>query len=458
MHYSTNFQRPRSLAVMSLAVLALSAPPVSAADGTWDGGGAQALNQGIWGGVNNWNPNGAIADGIGFTANFGTAFTNGPTCIVNTNRTIGNITYNDPADANNFILGRHASDFILTLNVNSGAPQINVTQAGRTLTIAPRIGGDEGLTKIGPGTLVLTNASLLYTGPTTVNDGTLLINAPGILNVGSDVTVNAGTLGGSGTIGGNVKVEAAGHLAPGASAGTLSISGNLDLTAQAAGTGKLVFVLDALAATSDQIAVGGAVGIGSALGMGNFVFTNLAGLETGTYKLITSSGLIGALDSADLSGAIGAFTGTLLINGNDLELVVSTGGATPYATWSDGAAFNADANGDRVDNGLAWMLGAATTAASGLAVLPVVATETGFLTLTFKCPAARGPAKLYLDYGPTLTSWTPVEIPAASATIAGGSIVVVTPGSPNNDVTVKVPHSLAAPGGRLFVRLRTTEN
>lgn len=168
MHYSTIFQRPLSLAVMSLAVLALSAPPVSAADGIWDGGGAQALNQGIWGGVNNWNPNGAIANGIGFTANFGTAFTNGPTCIVNTNRTIGNITYNDPADANNFILGRHATDFILTLNVNSGAPQINVTQAGRTLTITPGSPNDDLTVKV-PHSLAASGGRLFVRLRTTEN-------------------------------------------------------------------------------------------------------------------------------------------------------------------------------------------------------------------------------------------------------------------------------------------------
>jgi hypothetical protein len=59
------------------------------------------------------------------------------------------------------------------------------------------------------------------------------------------------------------------------------------------------------------------------------VFSNLGGLQAGTYKLITSGGVTGTLDPADLTGAIGAFTGTLQITGNDLELAVSGGALTP---------------------------------------------------------------------------------------------------------------------------------
>jgi hypothetical protein len=48
------------------------------------------------------------------------------------------------------------------------------------------------------------------------------------------------------------------------------------------------------------------------------------GLEVGTYKLITSGGITGTLNSADLGGSLGAaFNGALQITGNDLELVVS---------------------------------------------------------------------------------------------------------------------------------------
>ena len=83
---------------------------------------------------------------------------------------------------------------------------------------------DRTLTLSGTGKLVPGGANT-YTGPTTVNAGTLLIY--GSTAPASAVTVAAGAaLGGNGTIGGSVSIAANGTLAPGASIGTLSINGN----------------------------------------------------------------------------------------------------------------------------------------------------------------------------------------------------------------------------------------
>jgi autotransporter-associated beta strand protein len=189
-------------------------------------------------------------------------------------------------------------------------------------------------TKLGAGTAILNRANT-YSGNTSIIAGKLLINSPGSLDAASTVFVEAGTLGGNGMIGGSVNVAGPANLSPGASAGTLSIGSDLDLSAQAAGAGKLNFELDALAATSDKITVTGTLAIGTeVLGFSNFVFTNLGGLELGTYKLITSGGVTGTLDPADLRGVIGAFSGTLQLTGNDLELVV--GPKTPYENWIAG--------------------------------------------------------------------------------------------------------------------------
>ena len=71
----------------------------------------------------------------------------------------------------------------------------------------------------------------------------------------SDVDVDGGALGGSGTVGGNVTVNSGGGLAPGNSASTLNISGALDIEASAAdNANQFNFELDTTGA-SDQVAV-----------------------------------------------------------------------------------------------------------------------------------------------------------------------------------------------------------
>jgi hypothetical protein len=104
----------------------------------------------------------------------------------------------------------------------------------------------------------------------------------------------------------------------------------------AGSTGTLRFQLGSLAA-SDRITVGGTLAIGSnAFGFNVFIFTNVGGLQNGTYKLITSGAPVsGTLQAANLSGAIGTATGTLQISGSgtDIELVV-TGASTPFQTWA----------------------------------------------------------------------------------------------------------------------------
>lgn len=79
-----------------------------------------------------------------------------------------------------------------------------------------------GLTMGGKGNQILAGTNT-YTGPTTVNNGTLTIASTGSL-ANTAVTVNAGTFNGSGSVGGSVMVNATGTLA-----GTLNIGGSVSV-------------------------------------------------------------------------------------------------------------------------------------------------------------------------------------------------------------------------------------
>ena len=282
----------------------------------------------------------------------------------------------------------------LTLNPGTGATP---SYSG---IIADGLPSGMTLTKTGAGTQILTGPNS-YTGATTIAGGTLLVNSPGSLRDFSAVAVTAGTLGGDGMIGGSVTVAAGGSLAPGAAAGTLTIGGNLDLSAMAAGTtGRLKFELAAMADTSDKIAVAATTTIGSGvLGFSDFAFTNL-GLELGTYKLISSGvGISGTLDSTNLSGSLGSgLAGTLRVTGNDVELVVTTA----YANWaalkglndSDAAhssAKDADPDGDGHNNLYEFAFdGNPLSAANDGKIVGKVATVSAAKVMTLTLPVRTG--------------------------------------------------------------------
>jgi autotransporter-associated beta strand protein len=91
-----------------------------------------------------------------------------------------------------------------------------------TTSVAPDFAGPGGITKTGGGTLTLLPSSTsTYTGLTSVNGGTLLVN--GSLNGTALVAVNGGTLGGNGSINAPVDVTI-GTVAPGTGPGILTVS------------------------------------------------------------------------------------------------------------------------------------------------------------------------------------------------------------------------------------------
>ena len=80
-----------------------------------------------------------------------------------------------------------------TMNSATAKSTIDVSTAGTTLTMSGQLVGPGGLTKAGPGTLLLTGTSNTYANGTIVNAGTLAIGSVGaVLPAGKNVTVNSG--------------------------------------------------------------------------------------------------------------------------------------------------------------------------------------------------------------------------------------------------------------------------
>jgi fibronectin-binding autotransporter adhesin len=121
------------------------------------------------------------------------------------------------------------------------------------------ITGTGSLTKEGGGILTLSGANI-YAGGTTVNNGKLLANnTTGSATGAGDVTVNAnGTLGGTGSVAGNVFVNG-GQLSPGASINHLDIGGNLSMTG-----GAFDYEINSTSLTADLNTVAGNLSLSAA--------------------------------------------------------------------------------------------------------------------------------------------------------------------------------------------------
>ena len=202
--------------------------------------------------------------------------------------------------------------------VDNGTLAIN---RSNTLILDGAISGTGGLMQIGPGTTLLTGSST-YLGATSVDAGKLVVNG----SIVSSATVQTGgTLGGTGTVR-SLAVMSGGILAPGNSIGTLTVNGNLTLSADA--------ILEAevnSAGEGDRIDVKGTVNLtGSVLRV-------LAG--AGSYKPKTEYVIVGndggdavVGEFAQITSSLAFLTPVVIYNGgdgNDVVLTLLTNCPTP---------------------------------------------------------------------------------------------------------------------------------
>jgi fibronectin-binding autotransporter adhesin len=100
-----------------------------------------------------------------------------------------------------------------------------------SVTFGGAISGAGSIEQSGVGTTVLTGANT-YTGETTVSNGSLFVDGDQAAATGATLVATGGTLGGTGTIGGDVAVSSQATLSPGdpgTAPGTLTINGSLAL-------------------------------------------------------------------------------------------------------------------------------------------------------------------------------------------------------------------------------------
>lgn len=189
-----------------------------AATGTWN-----VDSGGLWSSPGNWN--GSVPASAGDTANL-TYATTAPRTITNdVSLAVGTLNIGNPGSSSFGYTLTNNSGITLTMNNNGAGAQINQTDGttASDLIATPIVLADNlfitnnsflslsgiisgtgyGITKGGSGTLTNTAADT-FTGPVTVNGGTLLFGTRGSINNASGITINnGGTVQFSGSANGN---------------------------------------------------------------------------------------------------------------------------------------------------------------------------------------------------------------------------------------------------------------
>ena len=293
--------------------------------------------------------------------------------------------------------------------IKAGGAKFDTTNGSITITqslLTDTLSTGGGLSKDGGNTLTLTGANT-YTGSTVVNAGAL------VLADDAQLTFVLGASSGS-----NNSISGAGGV---------TLDGD--------------FVIDTSAA--------------DALATGTWTLENVPSL-TGAYSATFS--VVGFTDAGGDKWT--KPNGPTKIYTFDETTGVLTLGPAGYASWSGGAAFDADANSDGVDNGMAWVLGAADPSANAIGLLPTFdnTTDPTYFIYTYRRSDSANTdpnVTLTMQYGSDLAGWT--------TAVHDGSNVIITPTdnfygtSPGVDkVEVKIKRTLAV-GGKLFGRLNSVK-
>ncbi len=308
-----------------------------------------------------------------------------------------------------------------------------------TVTIATNA-ADGGLTQSGFGTLTLSGANT-YTGTTAVTGDRLFVTG----SVAGPVTVSSGcTIGGTGTLGSTLTVDAAGFLAPGTSAGTLTAGSTVM-------PGTYQCEIDGV--NADRLTVNGDLDLtGSTLDV-----TVLAGgaIQT-SYVIASYSGsLTGSLTGGTLPATYSLFND---VANKEIELV----SAGNYGIWQAGfglnfattGAPNADADADGIENAAEYVTGGDPTGTSQ-AQMPAFTVTGTDLVFTFNRADSSETADVQttVEVGTTLSTFPDVYTIGTTTGSSSTGVTVIENGASPDTIIVTIPKGTDV---RKFARLNVT--
>ncbi len=260
--------------------------------------------------------------------------------------------------------------------------------------------------------------------------------------------------GGTGAVTGAVTVESGGTLAPGASIESLG-TGALNLNS---GSSLSIEINTSGTPAADSVLV-----TGNATLAGDLYVTDIAvspvALAAGTkLTLMTYTGTLTGTFTGKAEGSsftVGSNTFTIRYNdAKKVTLEAAGSGGSPYASWASangitGAGAAVDSDNDGISNGIEFVIGGDPSGpgSDSSALLPTITVDANYLNFTFRRTSESAAYDPFVEYGSTLTGWTPAE--------GGVDGVIINEtadfyGTGIDQVVVKIPKA----GTKLFARLR----
>ncbi|WP_035605237.1 autotransporter-associated beta strand repeat-containing protein [Haloferula sp. BvORR071] len=283
-------------------------------------------------------------------------------------------------------------------------------------------GGTVAITKTGTGTQIFGGTLMSYTGPTTVNQGTLQLNNTG---GASPITVNAGgTLKGTGSTSASLTVNAGGTIAPGASAGAYT-AGNTIID------GTYVCEIDG--ASTDRLTVNGDLDIAGAI----VSFSTLNAPTATSYVIASYTGtLTGVFEALNLPEGweVHHFPATKQI----VLRVIPTGFAAYVESNGLSGDPSADFDGDGLADAVEYVLGTSPTQAGSTG--PTLELVGGNFVFSFtRDHASLTPdITVTVETSPDLATW-PGAYHVGADTASSDAGITVTNNGTNDTVTLSIP-------------------
>jgi autotransporter-associated beta strand protein len=330
-----------------------------------------------------------------------------------------------------------ASLSILTLNPSQDRSTVSDGSNPTTLIVDGAGSGTVALVKTGAFAQTL-HGTHTYTGPTTINGGTLALSVTGTIGNTASMTIAAGAAF-------DVDAKAA-YAIPATTPVTLKLD-----PAGSGSAGRIIaqgLDITAAAVTLDPAAT----------------------LDDPVYILAEYTALTGT-QFASVTGAPSGYSINYAYNGGtQIALVSDT--QPGFASWITGTFANGqvpggqqgpndDPDNDGIDNLLEFVLNGDPTISDSSTLPDLVITATEFIFTYQRRDDSLAPETTQtFQWGTTLATWPGSAVIPATSGPAGVATVSVTQGTPDNNVTdtveISIPKSEAGTGGRLFGRLQVT--